>query len=91
MNELAALRRIALSSSAACARLARAGGGTDFGILAALNSKDALKAALATASRITIADVNRLVEPLITSTEPEKSPEPNNADLEHVRFMSTHG
>lgn len=89
MNELSALRRLALSSSRACARLHRMAGGTDAGILAALEDKNALTAAIAAAHRITARDVDRLTGPLVTSDE--NGPTPTLADVEHVRFMNLHG
>ncbi|MBN2629743.1 MAG: hypothetical protein JXR75_04295 [Rhodobacteraceae bacterium] len=88
MNELSALRRLALSSSRACARLHRMAGGTDAGILAALEDKNALTAAIAAAHRIAARDVARLTDPLVTSDEPAT---PTLADVEHVRFMNLHG
>lgn len=88
MNELSALRRLALSSSRACARLHRMAGGTDAGILAALEDKNALTAAIAAAHRITARDVARLTDPLVTTDEPTAA---TLADVEHVRFMNHHG
>lgn len=89
MNELSALRRLAMSSARACASLHRRAGGTDAGIAAALSDKGALVAAIATAHRITARDVDRLTAPLVTSAEP--APKPTLADIEYVRFMNLHG
>lgn len=89
MNELSALRRLVMSSARACAAVYRRAPGTDAGIHAALSDKCPLMAAIATAHRITSREIDRLVTPLITSDEP--APAPTLADLEHVRFMNTHG
>lgn len=89
MNELSALRRLAMSSAKACAALHRRARGTDAGILAALDDKASLVAAIATVHRITARDVDRLTAPLVTSDDP--APEPTPADVEHVRFMNLHG
>ena len=86
MNELSALRRLAMSSAKACASLHRRAGGTDGGIAAALSDKNALTAAIAAAHRISARDVDRLTAPLVTSDEP--TPKPTLADIEHVRFMN---
>lgn len=89
MNELSALRRLAMSSAKACACIHRRAGGTDAGILAALDDKSSLVAAIAAVHRISARDVDRLTAPLITSDDP--APEPTLADVEHVRFMNHHG
>ena len=88
MNELSALRRLAMSSAKACARIHRMAGGTDAGILAALSDKGALTAAIAAAHRISARDVDRLTGPLVTTDEPAT---PTLADVEHVHFMNHHG
>lgn len=87
MNELSALRRIALSSGPCCARIHRRGGGTDAGIAEVLRSSGALASIIAAAHRMTLEQVASLCAPLITSTE--TAPEPTSADAEHVRFIST--
>jgi len=90
MNELSALRRLAMSSARACARIHRIAGGTDAGILAALEDKNALTAAIAAAHRITARDVDRLTAPLATSDEPAAAP-PDMGMVEHIKFMNQHG
>ncbi len=89
MNELSALRRIALSSAKCCARIHRRGGTTDSGIAEVLRSSGALASIIAAAHRMTMEQVKSLTAPLITSTDP--APEPTPADFEHVRFMHQHG
>lgn len=89
MNELSALRRIALSSGPCCTRIHRRGGGTDAGIAEVLSSSGALASIIAAAHRMTLAQVASLTAPLISSAEP--AAEPTSADAEHVRFMHKHG
>lgn len=89
MNELSALRRLAMSSAKACAVLHRRANGTDDGIAAALSDKGALTAAIAAAHRITARDVDRLTAPPVTSDEP--APTPTLACIEHVKFMNLFG
>lgn len=89
MNELSALRRLALSSARACARMHRMTGGTDAGILAALDDKSSLVASIAAAHRISTRDVARLAEPLVTSDE--NAAAPDMGMVEHIKFMNHHG
>lgn len=89
MNELSALRRLAMSSAKACASLHRRANGTDAGIAAALSDKASLVAAIATAHRITARDVDRLTGPLVTSDEPAAAPD--RGMVEHIKFMNQHG
>ncbi|EKD61769.1 MAG: hypothetical protein ACD_54C00108G0003 [uncultured bacterium] len=89
MNELSALRRIALSSGPCCARIHHWADGTDTGIADVLRSTGALTSIIAFAHRMTFAQVASLAAPLITSDEPAAEPTPS--DLEHVRFMHKHG
>lgn len=89
MNELSALRRIALSSGPCCTRIHRRGGGTDAGIAEVLRSSGALASIIAAAHGMTMEQVASLTAPLIISTEPAAEPSP--ADFEHVRFMHQHG
>ena len=88
MNELSALRRLAMSSAKACAVLHRRAG-CDSALLDLLADKQALVAAVSFAHRIAPRDVDRLSAPLVTSEDP--APEPTLADVEHVRFMHFHG
>lgn len=88
MNELSALRRIALSSGPCCARIHRRGSGTDAGIAEVLSSSGALASIIAAAHHMSLAQVASLTAPLITSDEPAAEPTPS--DYEHVRFMNDH-
>lgn len=87
MNELSALRRLALSSAKCCARIHRRGNGTDAGIAQVLNSCDALTAIIAAAHRISAAQIKGLTDPVVTNDAPP-APQPTPADYEHVRFMN---
>lgn len=89
MNELSALRRLAMSSANACASIHRRANSTDAGILAALDDKNALTATIAAAHRITARDVDRLTGPLVTSDEPAAAPDMGM--VEHIKFMNQHG
>lgn len=89
MNELSALRKLAMSSAKACAAIHRRAAGTDTGILAALDDKSSLVAAIAAAHRITARDVDRLADPLVTSNE--NAAAPDMGMVEHIKFMNQHG
>ncbi len=89
MTEIEAFRRLAMSSAKSCARLHHQGRGTDEGIAAALSDRASLVASIAIAHRLTARDVEAMAGPLVNSTDPAPPATPN--DVEHVRFMNTHG
>ena len=88
MNELSALRRLAMSSAKVCAAIHRRASGTDHGIAQVLNSSGALASIIAAAHRISLQDVDSMIAPLITSQTPTPAPTPG--DIEHVRFMNAY-
>lgn len=89
MTEIEAFRRLAMSSAKACARLYHQGHGTEAGIAAALSDRASLIASIAQAHRLTARDVESMAAPLVSTNDPAPPATPN--DVEHVRFMNTHG
>jgi len=84
---LPALRRLAMSSPHACARINRLAGGSDDGIRAVLNDDVQLAACIAAAHRLTADAVRAMAEAL--PSEPPTDPTPGM--VEHIKFMNNHG
>lgn len=84
---LAMLRRLAMSSAPACARIHRLAGGTDDGIRRVLNDAAQLAACIAAAHRLTADAVGAMAEALPA----EPSTDPTAGMVEHIKFMNNHG
>lgn len=88
MTELEALRRLCLSSSRACKTIFRAGFETDAGIANILTDAPELRGILRTAERLSVAEVNSLLAPLIDSDAPAPTPSQNEiATVRTVAFL----
>lgn len=84
---LPALRRLAMSSARACARIHRLSGGSDDGIRRVLSDAAQLADAIAAAHRLTPDDVRAMAADMPAAPLTE----PSEADIEHIRFMNNHG
>lgn len=84
---LPALRRLAMSSAPACARIHRMAGGSDEGICRVLSDANALCTAIAAAHRLTVDAVRAMAADL--PAEPPTDPTPGM--VEHIKFMNNHG
>lgn len=84
---LPALRRLAMSSAPACARIHRLARGDDNGIRAILSNAAQLADCIAVAHRLTASAVREMAEAL--PSEPPTDPTPGM--VEHIKFMNQHG
>lgn len=84
---LPALRRLAMSSAPACARIHRLARGTDDGIRRILSDAGQLAACIAAAHRLTPAQVIEMAADLPAETPTD----PTTGMVEHIKFMNQHG